>query len=113
MTLAPVIGGSERQGFGKYSLCSGRKRTDREVFKKGSMLEKRRQIYHYSHFSFTSHNIDLESESLEHYNEKCQMKKIKELANLLNLKRWVIFHSSFYLFYILLYISLKHAAGTA
>lgn len=25
MTLAPVIGGSERQGFGKYSLCSEKK----------------------------------------------------------------------------------------
>lgn len=100
MTLAPVIGGSERQGFGKYSLCSGRKRTDREVFKKGSILEKKKtaNIYHYSHFSFTSHNIDQESESEEHYKEGCQMKQIKELANLLNLKRWVIFHSSFYLF---------------
>lgn len=26
MTLAPVIGGSERQGFGKYSLCSETKK---------------------------------------------------------------------------------------
>lgn len=26
MSLAPVIGGSERQGFGKYSLCSEKKK---------------------------------------------------------------------------------------
>lgn len=34
MTLAPVIGGSERQGFGKYSLCSGKKEQDTEAFKR-------------------------------------------------------------------------------
>jgi len=35
MTLAPVIGGSERQGFGKYSLCSGKKKEqDTEAFKR-------------------------------------------------------------------------------
>lgn len=80
MTLAPVIGGSERQGFGKYSLCSGRKRTDREVFKKGSMLEKRPQIYHYSHFSFTSHNIDQDSESSEHCKEEWWKSRIKRTS---------------------------------
>lgn len=40
MTLAPVIGGSERQGFGKYSLCSEKKRTDREAFKKKSVTKR-------------------------------------------------------------------------
>lgn len=37
MTLAPVIGGSERQGFGKYSLCSEKKEQIEKAFKKRSV----------------------------------------------------------------------------
>lgn len=44
MTLAPVIGGSERQGFGKYSLCSGKKkRTRYRGLQKVSMMERDRK----------------------------------------------------------------------
>lgn len=45
MTLAPVIGGSERQGFGKYSLCSEKKEQIREAFKKKSVTKTSVKIH--------------------------------------------------------------------
>lgn len=63
MTLAPVIGGSERQGFGKYSLCSGKKRTRYRGLQKVSMMERDRK-YMTLHSSWTI------SHSNQHHQER-------------------------------------------
>lgn len=64
MTLAPVIGGSERQGFGKYSLCSGKKKNKIQRPSKGVHNGERPQI-HYSAFV-----LDNKSYSNQHHKEE-------------------------------------------
>lgn len=40
MTLAPVIGGSERQGFRKHSLCSEKKEQIIQSLQNGCLIVK-------------------------------------------------------------------------
>lgn len=58
MTLAPVIGGSERQGLGKYSLCSEKKNRWRGLQEGIRHVNERKIQFHMPHFSFSTHNME-------------------------------------------------------
>lgn len=54
MTLAPVIGGSERQGFGKYSLCSEKKEQIERPSRRNPSPNERK--IHNDKLAFAPHN---------------------------------------------------------